>query len=63
MVAFRWSMLNAPPPPWWALAWSAIAAIGLFVLGAAVFRRTERKIRRCHLAIWPSPSGASARNT
>jgi lipopolysaccharide transport system permease protein len=43
MVAFRWSILSGPPPPWWALAWSAIAAVGLFVLGAAVFSRTERR--------------------
>jgi lipopolysaccharide transport system permease protein len=43
MVGFRWSLLNGPPPPLWALAWSAAVAVAVFVLGAAVFTRTERK--------------------
>jgi len=44
IVAFRASLLPAaamPPLPY--LAWSVGLAVGLFVLGAAVFKRTERK--------------------
>jgi len=40
---FRWSLLHTPQPPMAYVAWSAFVSIGLFVLGAAVFRRTERK--------------------
>ena len=43
MVGFRWSLLNGPLPPVWVLVWSSLLAVGLFVLGAAVFSRTERK--------------------
>jgi len=44
IVAFRASLLpTAPLPPLPYLIWSASAAAGLFVLGAAVFRRTERR--------------------
>ena len=40
---FRWSVLGRGLPPTAHLAWSAIFAVALFMLGAAVFRRTERK--------------------
>jgi lipopolysaccharide transport system permease protein len=40
---FRWSLLHTPQPPWPYLAWSATVSISLFMFGAAVFRRTERK--------------------
>jgi lipopolysaccharide transport system permease protein len=43
IVAFRASLLpGAAMPPASALAWSAGLAVGLFVVGAAIFRRTER---------------------
>jgi lipopolysaccharide transport system permease protein len=40
---FRWSTLGRPMPPILMLEWSAGLAIVLFLFGAAVFRRTERK--------------------
>lgn len=44
IVAFRASVLAAAPmPPLPYLVWSAAVAIALFVFGAAVFKRTERK--------------------
>jgi lipopolysaccharide transport system permease protein len=44
IVAFRASLLpSAPMPPLPYLVWSAAVAGGLFVLGAAVFKRTERR--------------------
>jgi lipopolysaccharide transport system permease protein len=44
IVAFRASLLpTAPMPPLPYLVWSAAIAAGLFVLGAAVFKRTERR--------------------
>ena len=44
LVAFRASLLpGSPMPPLPYLAWSAAVAVALFVLGAAVFKRTERK--------------------
>jgi lipopolysaccharide transport system permease protein len=44
IVAFRASVLpGCPMPPLPYLAWSAVMAAGLFVVGAAVFRRTERR--------------------
>jgi len=43
IVAFRASLLpGAAMPPLPYLAWSAGLAVGLFVIGAAVFKRTER---------------------
>jgi len=42
MVGFRWSLLGSHQPPAWALIWSGLVAVSLFVLGAAIFRRTER---------------------
>ena len=44
IVAFRASLLpTSPMPPVPFLAWSALVATALFVLGAAVFKRTERR--------------------
>jgi lipopolysaccharide transport system permease protein len=40
---FRWSTLGRPMPPILMLEWSAGLAIVLFLFGAAMFRRTERK--------------------
>jgi lipopolysaccharide transport system permease protein len=40
---FRWSTLARPMPPLPMLAWSAAFAVLLFLCGAAIFRRTERK--------------------
>lgn len=40
---FRWSLLHTPRPPLPYVAWSAAVAVALFVFGAAVFRRVERK--------------------
>jgi lipopolysaccharide transport system permease protein len=41
--AFRWSTLGRPMPPPLFLAWSAALAVALFLFGAAIFRRTERR--------------------
>jgi len=44
IVGFRASLLpSAPMPPLPYLVWSALIAAGLFGLGAAVFKRTERR--------------------
>jgi homopolymeric O-antigen transport system permease protein len=44
IVGFRASLLPAAPmPPLPYLAWSALVAVGMFGLGAAVFKRTERR--------------------
>ena len=44
IVAFRASLLpTSPMPPLPYLMWSAAVATALFVLGAAVFKRTERR--------------------
>jgi len=40
---FRWSMIGTAPPPTWAVVYSAIIAVTLLILGAAVFRRMERR--------------------
>jgi lipopolysaccharide transport system permease protein len=40
---FRWSTLARPMPPLPMVAWSATFAVIVFLCGAAVFRRTERK--------------------
>jgi lipopolysaccharide transport system permease protein len=40
---FRWSLLHTPQPPLPYVAWSAFVSVALFMFGAAVFRRTERK--------------------
>jgi len=40
---FRWSLIGTAPPPAWAVVYSAAVATVLFVLGAAVFRRMERR--------------------
>jgi lipopolysaccharide transport system permease protein len=43
LAGFRWSILDTPLPPFPFILWSVFVAIGLFMLGAAVFRRAERK--------------------
>ena len=44
IVAFRASLLpTSPMPPVSCLIWSAAVAAALFVIGAAVFKRTERR--------------------
>lgn len=44
IAAFRASLLpGSAMPPGWALVWSATLAVSLFLFGAAVFRRMERK--------------------
>jgi lipopolysaccharide transport system permease protein len=44
IASFRASLLPASTmPPGWAVVWSATLAVGLFLFGAAVFRRMERK--------------------
>jgi lipopolysaccharide transport system permease protein len=44
IAGFRWSILGTtPPPPMVYIIWSAALSLGLFMIGAAVFRRTERK--------------------
>jgi lipopolysaccharide transport system permease protein len=40
---FRWSTLGRTLPPAAYLLWSATISIAMFLLGAAVFRRTERQ--------------------
>jgi lipopolysaccharide transport system permease protein len=39
----RWSLLHRPMPPLTYVAWSAAVSVAVFMFGAAVFRRTERK--------------------
>ncbi|HVM07311.1 MAG TPA: ABC transporter permease [Acidimicrobiales bacterium] len=43
LEAFRWSLLDVDAPSAGALAYSAIAAVVLFVVGAAWFTRVERQ--------------------
>ena len=43
MGGFRWSTLGTPIPPLLYLIWSTALSIAMFLLGAAVFRRTERQ--------------------
>jgi homopolymeric O-antigen transport system permease protein len=44
IAAFRASLLpGSAIPPGWAIVWSATLAVSLFLFGAAVFRRMERK--------------------
>jgi lipopolysaccharide transport system permease protein len=40
----RWSLLGRPPAPAAYVLWSAAVSVALFVAGAAIFRRTERKL-------------------
>ena len=42
ITSFRWSLLGTPPAPVPYVIWSATLSVALFMLGAAVFRRTER---------------------
>ncbi len=43
LEGLRASLLGTPMPPTNAIAWGATVALGAFVLGAAVFRRLERR--------------------
>lgn len=43
LEGLRASLLSTPMPPTTAIAWGATVALGAFVLGAAVFRRLERR--------------------
>lgn len=43
LEGLRASLLGTPMPPTNAIAWGATVALGTFVLGAAVFRRLERR--------------------
>jgi len=43
LIGFRWALLGTPPPPLPFILWSSFIALGLLMLGAAAFRRTERK--------------------
>lgn len=43
LEGLRASLLGTPMPPTSAIAWGATVALGAFVLGAAVFRRLERR--------------------
>ncbi len=40
---FRWSVLGTTPPPAPYVLWSCLVTAAFFILGAAVFRRTERR--------------------
>jgi lipopolysaccharide transport system permease protein len=42
VTGFRWALLGTPAPPAGMVALSVVVAVGLFVLGVAYFRRTER---------------------
>ena len=42
--AFRWSLLGSTMPPVMYIAWSGLLAVALFAFGAALFRRTERRV-------------------
>lgn len=43
MVGFRWSLLGTSEPGLWVSAWCAAVAVGLFIVGATVFSRMERR--------------------
>lgn len=43
LEGFRWALLDSPAPPTWVMAWSAGCAVVLFVVGATVFARMERR--------------------
>jgi lipopolysaccharide transport system permease protein len=42
--AFRWSAIGAPPPHWGFLAYAAACSAVVFTIGAAIFKRTERRV-------------------
>jgi lipopolysaccharide transport system permease protein len=44
IAGFRWSMLGRAPAPAAYVMWSAAVSVGMFAAGAAIFRRTERKL-------------------
>ena len=41
---FRWALLDTGSPPGWGLAVSTLVVVGLLIVGAYYFRRTERTI-------------------
>ena len=43
LEAFRWSLLGGQTPPWGAVIYSALCAVGLFVAGAFAFKRMEKR--------------------
>ena len=43
LAAYRHSLLGAGTVSWLAFAWSAVAALGLMVMGLLVFKRMERR--------------------
>lgn len=43
LEGFRWSVLGTVAPPWHFVAYSAVVAVGVFLIGAAMFRRMERR--------------------
>jgi len=44
LEGLRWSLLGTTQlPPAGAIAWSAASSVGLFILGAVIFKRMERK--------------------
>jgi lipopolysaccharide transport system permease protein len=42
--AFRWSVIGSQAPQWTYLGYAAACSIVIFLFGAAVFRRTERRV-------------------
>lgn len=42
--AFRWSMIGGQAPQWPYLAYASVCSVVVFLLGAAIFRRTERRV-------------------
>lgn len=42
--AFRWSVIGAPAPSWGYLAYAGLCSALVFLAGAAIFRRTERRV-------------------
>lgn len=41
---FRWSLIGTAPPAWPFVAYAVVVSAVVFVLGAAVFRRAERRV-------------------
>ena len=41
--SFRWALLGTPVTSWASVVWSAIASVLLFIIGLAIFQRSERR--------------------
>ncbi|MDM0046154.1 ABC transporter permease [Variovorax dokdonensis] len=41
--SFRWAVLGTPVTSWGAVAWSGVASVLMFVVGLAIFQRSERR--------------------